>query len=281
MAVVQACNRYDLTGFVPFVVDRLTVGWIRPDFARVLARWEQVFSVSSRAVVLLTQGETLRQRSAPLAAVLNELVDLGELSHLHGEQYVATAGGRDEGLVLIDRAAASYFGIRAFGQHINGFVRTQDGVRMWLGRRSEDRRHFPGRLDHLAAGGLPHDIGFQQNLTKECWEEAGIELDLAATAIPVGAVTYVTETQSGLKPDTLYCYDLELPPDFRPRCMDGEVQEFYLWPMAQVMDAIREPGVFKPNCSLVIIDFLIRHGYLRPDDGDYFQLVAGLHPRLP
>ncbi len=278
---IEACNRHDLSGYLPFVVDGLTVGRVRPGFSQILAQWKQVFSVSAERVELLTWEENLQRRSAPLAAVLTELVEQGVLSHLHGEQYAATASGRNEGRVLIDRAAAAYFGIRAFGQHINGFVRAEDGIRMWLGRRSDDRRHFPGQLDHLAAGGLPYGIGLQENLAKECWEEAGIVPGLALTAVPVGAVTYVADTKKGLKPDTLYCYDLELPSDFQPRCMDGEVQDFLLWPLSRVMESVRDRGAFKQNCNLVIIDFLIRHGYLGPDDENYLELVAGLHPPLP
>lgn len=42
---------------------------------------------------------------------------------------------------------------------------------------------------------------------------------------------------------------------------DGEVESFKLIPVAQVANVIRETGFFKANCSLVIIDFLFRHGY--------------------
>ena len=42
---------------------------------------------------------------------------------------------------------------------------------------------------------------------------------------------------------------------------DGEVESFKLIPVAQVANVIRETSFFKANCSLVIIDFLFRHGY--------------------
>jgi hypothetical protein len=32
----------------------------------------------------------------------------------------------------------------------------------------------------------------------------------------------------------------------------------------------------QPNCTLVIIDFLVRHGWLTPDMAGYTQLVAAL-----
>jgi hypothetical protein len=90
----------------------------------------------------------------------------------------------------------------------------------------------------------------------------------------------VRETGKGLKPDTLYCYDLELPPEFEPHCSDGEVEEFYLWPIERVAQIVRESDEFKPNCSLVVIDFLIRHGVIGPEHVDYLQLNQGLRPAL-
>lgn len=42
---------------------------------------------------------------------------------------------------------------------------------------------------------------------------------------------------------------------------DGEVESFKLIPVTHVANIIRRTQFFKPNCSLVIIDFLFRHGY--------------------
>ncbi|HHH38645.1 MAG TPA: DUF4743 domain-containing protein [Sedimenticola sp.] len=278
---VRACNRHDLAGFIPFVVDGMVVGRVRPAFARALDPWPELFPVREGRLELRLPPGDIEARSRPLAGVLRQLVERGVLSHLHGEQYVATPGGRGQGVVLIDRAAAPAFGIRAFGQHLNGFVRGRDGLKLWIGRRSADRINFPGRLDHLVAGGLPWGIGLLENLVKECHEEAGIPETLARQAVPVGAVTYVAETDKGLKPDTLYCYDLELPEDFRPRCTDGEVAAFYLWPVARVMEVVSGSDEFKLNCNLVITDFLIRHGCLGPEHPEYLELTTGLHPPLP
>jgi len=279
---IEICNRYDPRNFIPFLVDGQRVGQVRPDFAGRLIEWDQVFQRRNDALHLLTPpAATLEQRSLPLAQVLEALLEQGLLSHLHGEQYPVTPGGPEDGLLLIDRAAAPWFGIRAFGQHMNGYVRTPEGLMMWVARRSSDRVNFPGKLDNMVAGGLPYGIPLARNLAKECWEEAGIPAQLAGNARPVGAVTYVVETEKGLKPDTLYCYDLELPADFRPRCTDGEVESFQLWPVEQVLAVMREGKAFKLNCNLVIIDFLLRHGFLGPDRKDYLSLATGLHTPLP
>ena len=100
---------------------------------------------------------------------------------------------------------------------------------------------------------------------KECWEEAGIPEALARAARPVGLVSYVSLQPEGLKPDVLFCYDLELPPDFVPTPQDGEVSEFVLWDAAAVAACIARGGEYKPNCGVVIIDFFVRHGFLTPD----------------
>ena len=222
----------------------------------------------------------MEQRNAAVSKVLAELVRQGVISHLQNEPYMVTPGSRDKNLLVIDRAAASLFGIRTFGQHLNGYVMRGSEMLMWIGRRSMDRRVFPGKLDQLVAGGLPQGITLAENLAKECWEEAAIPAEIAAQARSVGCVTYIAETENGCKPDTLYCYDLELPPEFKPRCTDGEVEAFYLWPIERVIDTVRKTEDFKPNCNLVIIDFLIRHGLISPDENHYHELVTGLHPSL-
>ncbi len=278
---LKRCNCHDLSGFIPFRVDGTVVGRIRPAFAGHLSAWPEVFTVMPEGVDLALEDSGMEARSAVVAEVLNALVEQGVLPPLQGEQYGATARARDGGVLLIDRAAAVFFGIRAFGQHLNGYVRKGDRYHMWIGRRASDRMIYPGKLDHLVAGGLPYDISLDENLVKECWEEAAIPVELVSRAVPVGAVSYVAESERGLKPDTLYCYDLELPVDFQPRCTDGEVAEFYLWPVEQVMEVVRETEEFKQNCNLVIIDFLIRHGFIGPEHDDYLELVTGLHPALP
>lgn len=43
--------------------------------------------------------------------------------------------------------------------------------------------------------------------------------------------------------------------------VDGEVESFKLIPVTNVANVIRRTEFFKANCSLVITDFLFRHGY--------------------
>jgi len=278
---IRDCNRWDPGDYIPFSVSGDRVGRIRRSFAENLKRWPDTFSVQTDEVTWVNRRTRFEERNQVLQEVLEEMVQIGLVSHLHGEKYPVTCGNRDQARMLIDRACAPHFGVRAFGQHMNGFVRDGEALKMWIGRRSADRRVFPLHLDNLVAGGLPWSVTLAHNLRKECREEAGIPEDLADCAKPVSAVTYCRDSERGLKPDVMYCYDLELPPDFEPRCTDGEVETFYLWPVEQVMETVSETEDFKLNCNLVIIDFLVRHGYIPQESPDYLRILQELRSPLP
>lgn len=48
------------------------------------------------------------------------------------------------------------------------------------------------------------------------------------------------------------------------------------WPLARVAEVVAGTQQYKPNCNLVIIDFLVRHGAITPDMPGYLELVRGL-----
>jgi len=259
---IEQLNRWQPDRFLPFRVADERVGWIRPAFAEHLARFPDVFIVCDDVVLLNPDLSGFEQRSEVVQQVLEQMVEEGVLSHLMGERFAVVTGFGEPPLFALDRAVVSRFGVRVFGQHLNGFVRGNDGIKMWIARRARDRFAFPGRLDQLVAGGLPYGISLQANLAKECAEEADISATLAGKAIPVAQISYCYEVDQGIRDDTLFCYDLELPADFQPYCTDGEVESFELMPIEQVAGIVRSSEAFKPNCNLVVIDFLMRHGFI-------------------
>ena len=74
-----------------------------------------------------------------------------------------------------------------------------------------------------------------------------------------------------MRRDVLFNYDLELPLDFKPVNTDGEVGEFLLWPIEDGAACVESSDEFKFNCSLVVIDFIIRYGYIKPDHPEYLD----------
>ncbi len=273
---INACNNANPADFRPFCVGGAEVGAVKHDFAEHLRAWPEVFRVSADEIRLSPELLSFEERTTVLAEVIHKLIDKGVIDRRHGERYPVTPSTRDQGLLLMDRGAVPYFGVHAFGQHLNGFVRTGDGLKMWLARRSMSKRNAPGKLDNMVAGGLPYNISLEENLAKECWEEAAIPADLAVRAVSVGMISYRADSPRGFKPDVMYCYDLELPPDFTPYCTDGEVESFRLYPVEEVAELVSETEEIKKNCNLVIIDFLIRRGYITGDHPEYLQLVTGL-----
>ena len=278
---IAACNQWQPSDFLPLLLGTERIGYLRRAAAEHLRRWPRHFALGAEAVVWLDLSASFDERTAILDEVTAALAGEGLAEPRHGERYPVTAGDRTQARCLIDRAYAPFFGLRAFGQHLNGFVRRPRGIEMWLGQRALSRRLYPGRLDNLVAGGLPHGLSLEENLRKECAEEAGMPPELADQAVPVGAITYCRDSERGLKPDVMYCYDLELPEDFAPRCTDGEVESFHRMPVAAVRDLVRDTDALKLNCNLVIIDFLIRHGVIPPTDPDYLEILSRLRSPLP
>jgi 8-oxo-dGTP pyrophosphatase MutT (NUDIX family) len=277
---INRLNQWQRDNFKAFFFATQPIGYLKEPIWSHLTSWPEFFDVDDECVYLKGHLNTFETRTQVLDKVTSELLELGILTHRHGEKYPVTHAGRETAIATIDRAAAPFFGLRAYGQHLNGFVRSSSGLKLWIARRASDRRIFPDHLDNMVAGGLPHNLTLVENLYKECLEEASIPKDLVDKAIPVGAVTYCTETPVGLKPDTLYCYDLELPPDFVPHNSDGEVAEFMLMSVEEVAWRVAQSDEFKPNCNLVVIDFLIRHGIINPETPGYLELIQGLHEKI-
>ena len=152
---------------------------------------------------------------------------------------------------------------------------------LWVATRSATKPTWPGRLDHLVAGGQPASLSLRENVLKECAEEAGIPESLAAAARPAGVVSYSSlSEEGGARRDVLFVFDLELPCDFVPEPCDGEVERFDLLPLRAAAALVARSGRFTDNCNLVLADFFVRHGVLQPDDPGYLELVAGLRPGL-
>ncbi|MCR9072284.1 MAG: DUF4743 domain-containing protein [Alphaproteobacteria bacterium] len=295
---VRFCNTHDLRDFVPFRVGQARVGMMRRGFSMELRRFGALFHVFEDLVHLDPRLTTYEDRTKAVDEALSALSEDGLLPRLRGERYPVMERLSDPPVFEIDRAAATAFGIINRGFHLNGIVGGGDDARMWVARRAWDKSTYPGHLDNVVAGGHPVGHTAEENLIKECAEEAGIAEPLARRAVPVGMVSYVMEVADGgpsstggemgggLRRHAFWAYDLDLPEDFRPKPVDGEVAEFMLLPWREVADIVERgpiggPEGFKYNCNLVVIDWLLRTGRIAPDHPDYLDLCTGLHAVFP
>ena len=248
---LAACNNAVLPGErTALHVDGTHVGWVGPAVAEALLQ-----GGARQGAARLDIG------AEALVAVARGLSERG-MFRWRGEEF--DIRGKPDGPVLLrlDRGALPAFGLRAEGVHLNGIVERADGPWLWVGRRAADKLLDPGKLDHIVAGGVPAGLTPDETLVKEAEEEAGLSPELVAGARHVGLVEYAMDRPEGLRRDRLHCFDLVMDEGVQPVAVDGEVAGFELWPMAAVLDRVRNTDEFKFNVNLVLIDLFRRRGLL-------------------
>ncbi|KAK1216608.1 hypothetical protein PQX77_020728 [Marasmius sp. AFHP31] len=185
----------------------------------------------------------------------------------------------------MERSACALFGVVTYGIHMTVFVKDSEGgkVKIWVPTRAKTKPTFPGLLDNTVAGGVPSGMSMFESLVKECMEEASIPDNIVRKYTrATGSISYFFRTTKGwLQPEIEYVYDMEIPASkpelFQPKPSDGEVEFFELLDQDEVITRMKA-ALFKPNCALVIIDFLIRFGYITPDnEPNYQKIITRLH----
>jgi 8-oxo-dGTP pyrophosphatase MutT (NUDIX family) len=276
---IAACNNYDPARVVPLFAGNDRVGLLRRDNAAALRRFSDVFAVADDRVSLVARGDVAAV-SRVVDAVVDALVAERRIPKSRYETFDVAPRWGAPVVFRLDRGAVPFFGTRAYGVHLNGYRRDGSAVDLWVGRRAPDKSVAPDKLDNLVAGGIGNGHGLEETLLKEGEEEASIPRSLTSRAVPAGAVSYRMETELGIRDDVLFVFDLEMPADFVPKNQDGEIVHFELMPASAVLDRVRTSDDFKFNVNLVILDFALRHGLLRPDDPEYLDIATGLHRPL-
>ena len=276
---IRACNNFDPARAVPLLAGNERVGLLRRDNAEALRQFADVFAVEEHAVRLVARYD-VDTLSRIIDRVVDVLVVERRVPKWRNETFDVAPRWGAPPIFRLDRGAVPFFGTRAYGVHLNGYRRNGDDLYLWVGRRSPDKKVAPDKLDNLVAGGVGNGHGLDETLLKEGDEEASIPTSITKHALPVGAVSYRMETELGIRDDVLFVYDLEMPADFLPQNRDGEIVHFDLVPASLVIDRVRTSDDFKFNVNLVILDFALRHGLLRPDDPEYLDVATGLHRPL-
>lgn len=298
---IRECNHIPARiqrNLLDFTVDGKILGQVTPKVANLLCStsapsgpiFELSHDLAKSSVLTMTKaaGASPESRTAAVASVMEQLRDSGYVSGWRDEMY-PVAESFDEvstPVFCIERACAPLLGVLEYGVHINGLVSENGERKMWMARRSKTKSKFPGYLDHIVAGGQPAGLSLAENVIKECYEEAGIPPALTTKGIkPAGAISYANyggklkDTDEGvINRVVLFNFDLELPEDFLPQANDGEVESFFKWTLkdiAKSMDPEYDDPI-KPNCYLVIIDWLMRTGAISPDSPKYLDVLRSL-----
>ena len=253
----------DLKSCTPWYQDDALIGYTNTEFKERginFGLWQE----TDNGLIIPDQSEG--ELSRLFARFAKKTYEEGLLWSWVGELFPVKASVTDPTRFVMERTLTAPLGCLTFGVHLNGYVRTKQGIELWVAKRAQNKPTFPGKLDNIVAGGQPAGLGLFENLMKECFEEAGISKTQAKESVATGTISYWHTDGRGLKRDILYCYDLELPDSFVPVCHDGEVDSFERLPIEQVLSIIKTSYAFKYNCNLIIIDFAIRHGVLSGDN---------------
>ncbi|CAG9759770.1 unnamed protein product [Ceutorhynchus assimilis] len=286
LKLAQKFNCFYLSGFhssecKPFIVEGFQVGLIRPDVMRQLINFPEVFHITRGCVELNPAFRDYEGRSTKIDQVLRKLRDKNIFVTLKGwrdECYEVKTEFCTRSLLKMDRCATCLFGIRNYGVTINGYIRhPQKGQCLWFQKRSATKQTWPGKWDSMVSGGLSVGHGIFETAHKEAMEEASVPTSLLNKLTSAGCVSFYFESERGLFPNTEFVFDLELPLDFIPENADGEVECFEILPIKQCLPKILAPD-FKTTSAPVVLDFLVRHGVITPEnEPDYLKIIELLH----
>ncbi|KAM0207203.1 hypothetical protein ACHAQD_012126 [Fusarium lateritium] len=209
--------------------------------------------------------------------------DLFPILHKEHSEYFRVVGARS--FVQIERFSAPLFGIATRGAHLTGYVRGDNGhMKIWVAKRSRHLFSYPGLLDSTVAGGIKASDTPLACIKAESTEEACLPPDLVSSRVePAGAITLanINARSKLFHSDIIYVFDLEMPSDVIPRPGDDEVEEFVLMDCGEVVEHMLKGG-FKPNVCPVMIDFLVRRGFItKENEGDFEKIQKRLRREIP
>ncbi|PHH78794.1 hypothetical protein CDD80_6250 [Ophiocordyceps camponoti-rufipedis] len=206
------------------------------------------------------------------------------------------------------------FGIVTSGVHLNLYtMKKTDGdddddnisrprMHVWVSRRSH-KVTYAGKLDQVVAGAMDPVDGMDplRTLQREAMEEARLTVEISSRRVKTTDGITVGTVQDGpritfydrkdptagcergqLEPGIRFTYDLEVDASFRPTPAEPDAASaFVLKPVDEVKrDLMR--CEWKPNCGLVMLDFLLRKGQIHAGDDERCRLLRrGLQPELP
>jgi 8-oxo-dGTP pyrophosphatase MutT (NUDIX family) len=252
-------------GLVPVWMAGAQVGSTTPDVARVLAHPPSGFLLLDDALLLQDDDLDATGRTALLGKAALRLRDAGLLTGWRDEALAIHARRGDAPIAAIERAACRPLGIRTDAVHLNAFI---DDETLVVARRAAGKQIDPGLWDNLVGGMVPAGESLEQALTREAWEEAGIEP--GRLAIQRGRRFHVRRpVPEGLQSEIIHVFDATLPADLPLQNRDGEVAAIEQRRLPEVIAAI-ERDEFTLESALVTLDALARRAGIATPAGLYY-----------
>lgn len=198
--------------------------------------------------------------TAGLKLVARALHEAGLAGAWRHEQ-LAVCDAQGQRLGSVERAAVRPLGIATLAVHLVG--QAPDG-RFWVQQRAFDKPNDPGKWDTLVGGMVSSTDTVETALARETWEEAGLALNQLQNLARGGVLTIRKPAQdgngAGYVVEAIDWYTCTLPNGVVPFNQDGEVAQFRLMALAEVIAAIQRDE-FTLEAALILAEVM---GFLWP-----------------
>jgi hypothetical protein len=205
----------------------------------------------------LDETQLFEKRTAILDAVTNRLLSMGVIPRKHSDMYPVSPfieQTNQRKLALVNRSTAPYLGIDSIGVHLHCYVcqnNTPKPTGIWLAKREE--------------AGVPSEWLKIDNTIQN------VAVFTDHTHDPL-TITTAKPDGSCMKRSLYYSFDLQVPIEWEPTAVDGEVSEFKLYSMPELEEELRYGDSVRPAMRSVLLDFMIRHQWWKGSEQELEEL---------
>ena len=240
----------DLSGFIPIKYRKKNIGWLN----------KCNLNLSEKFRTFDSHIELCHVVNYSLKKSKNQIIEYCPIFYCESLDPQKTFNHKkkfcEKKIFKINRKHLSQFGLPVYGVHCNVWSKLKNSTIFHFAIRSKKLKKFPGFYDNLIAGGQPVGLSIEENLQKESYEEAGLNIKQISQAKKSSTVHYMHNDRKKFNSSVIFIYQLEKTDDMIFKNQDGEVDEFIQIEANEIYKII-EKKILKPNCIIPIIDFLI------------------------
>ena len=257
----------DLNNFIynenyyKLIFDKTQIGYVHRQIAKyIILNVKGIYLLEQKIYLENTSAIKLKKIISKITETLSEkkkfFVPANELFSCRN-----TIDGKEH--FKLDRKLVEFLGIRGYGVHLIVYIKKKNSYKLWIPKRNRKKLIAPSKFDNSVAGGVRAGEDIFGALKREAYEEAGFKKEQLNNIKLVGTLNYNWKNSPyTLRRDTLYLFDLEVNDNFKPQCLDGEVEKFELMDWKKVFKLMKKTNSIKNNSNFVFFNFMVRHGLI-------------------
>ena len=126
---IKECNNFSFENKVLFTLDRKSVGYIRVDFIEYFLE-SGYFCKEQNSITLKSEFSSFDLRSQALDNFAKKAFKDGITNIYMNEPYGVIETTNAKPLCLADRSISTLLGLTSFGQHLNGYIKDGNKLKM-------------------------------------------------------------------------------------------------------------------------------------------------------